>query len=87
MPYMVTFTINIPQMFAYIYIHMDPIGNILSYITIMCGIWNLRLAFQKVKTNPDVCIVRHFTQPFMIDSQDKTKLTEVYWRILRFVVD
>ena len=63
----------------YIYIHMDPMGNILSYITIMCfGIWNLRLAFQKVKTNPDDCIVRHFTQPFMIDSQDKTKLTEVY---------
>ena len=85
MPYMVTFTINIPQMFAYfykyiyIYIHMDPMGNILSYITIMCfGIWNLRLAFQKVKTNPDDCIVRHFTQPFMKDSQDKTKLTEVY---------
>ena len=65
--------------FIYIYIRMDPMGNILSYITIMCfGIWNLRLAFQKVKTNPDDCIVRHFTQPFMIDSQDKTKLTEVY---------
>ena len=44
MPYMVTFTINIPQMLAYIP-YMDPMGYIYIYIYIICQISGGKLVY------------------------------------------
>ena len=43
MPYMVTFTINIPQMLAYIP-YMDPMGYLIPIIPLLMLYWLLKMA-------------------------------------------
>ena len=43
MPYMVTFTINIPPMLVYIP-YMDPMGNIIISVVIGCNRFDPKMA-------------------------------------------